>query len=55
MYKYFRVKEFVCNCGCGRLVKPELIQKLDEAREIAGVQYIIPDEERDFQQFWLSL
>ena len=41
-FKYFKREEFACNCGCGRNeIKDELITKLDEARQLAGVPFRI--------------
>lgn len=40
--KYFKTQEFACKCGCGKdNVSNELIAKLDEARALAGVPFII--------------
>ena len=40
-YKYFKKEEFACPC-CGRNeIKDEFLAKLDEAREIAGVPFVI--------------
>lgn len=38
---HFRPSEFACNCGCGGNVKQELISKLQTARDIAGVPFVI--------------
>lgn len=36
-WKHFDFDEFGCNCGCGlNLINPQLIDMLDEAREIAN-------------------
>ena len=37
----FTEKEFLCKCGCGLRVQTELIDKLQEARTIAGVPFRI--------------
>jgi len=40
-YKYFKKEEFACPC-CGKNeIKDEFLEKLDEAREIAGVPFVI--------------
>ena len=43
MMKYFRPDEFECKCGDCRkcTIDPELAQKLDTAREIAGIPFYI--------------
>lgn len=38
---YFTEDEFKCNCGCGMDVKQELKDKANEAREKAGVPFVI--------------
>lgn len=41
-YKYFTVEEFNCKCGCGyNSVKPDFLKRLDAARHISGVAYIL--------------
>lgn len=41
-YKYFKESEFKCKCGrCENKINPELIKKLDTAREIAGVPFVV--------------
>lgn len=38
---YFRMNEFACKC-CGRvIIDKELVAKLERAREIAGVPFVI--------------
>lgn len=38
----FKLTEFECKCGCGtNCISKELVRKLDMAREIAGVPFII--------------
>jgi len=43
--KYFKKEEFKCNCGVCKKgfeeMQPELLEKLDEARDIAGIPFII--------------
>ena len=44
--KFFKQREFACKCGCGYGLKDgdvseELLQKLDQAREEAGVPFVI--------------
>jgi hypothetical protein len=42
MFKYFKKAEFSCHCGCGaNTTSEEFISKLDKAREISGVPFII--------------
>jgi len=42
MSKFFKLKEFECKCGCGlNNVAPELIEKLDTARSLADIPFII--------------
>lgn len=44
---YFKQSEFTCNCGCGlNNIKPELIEKLNNARAEAGVPFIITSGSR---------
>lgn len=39
---YFEMYELSCNCGCGRYnITPKLINMLNEARELAGLPFII--------------
>ena len=41
-YKYFKIKEFACKCGCGtNKIRPELIEMLDVARKIAKIPFVI--------------
>jgi len=41
MWKYFSLREFRCRC-CGKVeIDPELVDRLDKAREIAGVPFFI--------------
>jgi len=41
MTKYFKKSEFSCKC-CGKNnVSPELMEKLDKAREIAGIPFVV--------------
>lgn len=38
--KYFKREEFTCNCGCGlNNISDDLLTKLDQAREIAGIPF----------------
>lgn len=40
--KYFNRGEFACKCGCGlNKVQDSLLERLDVAREIAGVPFVI--------------
>ncbi len=40
--KHFKIEEFKCKCGCGRAeMMPSTLEKLDKAREIAGVPFKI--------------
>ena len=40
--KYFEMSEFDCKCGCGKNnINPDLLGRLDRAREKAGVPFII--------------
>ncbi len=40
--KYFKIEEFKCKCGCGRAeMMPQTLEKLDKARELAGVSFKI--------------
>jgi zinc D-Ala-D-Ala carboxypeptidase len=40
-YKYFKKEEFTCPCCGVNKIKDELIEKLDKAREIARVPFVI--------------
>lgn len=41
-YRYFKLEEFACNCGCGRNeIKPEFVQRLDILREMAGFPFVV--------------
>jgi uncharacterized protein YcbK (DUF882 family) len=40
--KYFKIEEFTCKCGCGKAeMMPSTLEKLDKARELAGVPFKI--------------
>jgi len=42
--KYFQPHEFACKCGCGRgynEMSAELLERLDEARERAGIPFVL--------------
>jgi len=40
--KYFKIEEFTCKCGCGKVeMMPSTLEKLDKARELAGVPFKI--------------
>lgn len=40
--KYFKPEEFRCKCGCGKQeMMPSTMEKLDKARELAGVPFVI--------------
>ena len=40
--KHFKKSEFACKCGCGlNCIDFDLVKKLDFAREIAGVPFVI--------------
>jgi len=42
MYTHFKLEEFACKCGCGEnLINAELVSMLDDARDIAGVPFIV--------------
>lgn len=38
---FFSEAETACRCGCGMNVSPQLIDKLNEARRLAGVPFVI--------------
>lgn len=38
---YFTDKELSCKCGCGMIVEKSLMEKLNKARELAGVSFVI--------------
>jgi uncharacterized protein YcbK (DUF882 family) len=38
-FKYFNIDEFKCPCCGENLISKELVKKLDEARELAGVPF----------------
>jgi len=38
---YFKIKEFECPCCGENLISPTLVSKLNNAREIAGVPFVI--------------
>lgn len=40
--RFFKPEEFLCHCGCGagfEHMAPELLDMLDEARQIAGIPF----------------
>jgi len=43
--KFFQTNEFLCKCGCGagtlEEMDKELLEKLDSARDIAGIPFVI--------------
>jgi len=40
--KFFKDSEFECKCGCGlNIINEDLTNKLDKAREIAGIPFVI--------------
>lgn len=40
--KYFKPGEFVCRCGCGgNDMQPTFLWKLEQARELAGISFIV--------------
>jgi uncharacterized protein YcbK (DUF882 family) len=40
--KNFKPEEFMCSCGCGgNKMESEFLEKLDAAREIAGIPFVI--------------
>lgn len=41
MARYFKASEFACNCGCGGMVQPELVEEVDELRHQLGKPIII--------------
>jgi zinc D-Ala-D-Ala carboxypeptidase len=41
-YRYFNEDEFTCKCGCGtNNISSKLIERLDNARHIAGVPFVL--------------
>ena len=45
--KNFKPEEFACKCGCGLIkTEDELLEKLDRARDIAGVPFRINSSTR---------
>jgi uncharacterized protein YcbK (DUF882 family) len=38
---YFNASETECRCGCGMNISPQLLEKLNDAREAAGVPFVI--------------
>jgi uncharacterized protein YcbK (DUF882 family) len=39
---YFKIEEFTCMCGCGfNNASPKLLARLEMAREMAGVEFIV--------------
>lgn len=39
-WKYFKREDFTCKCGCGlNNVSDDLVDKLDQAREMSGIPY----------------
>lgn len=48
--RYFNRNEFECKCGCGLMcIDYELVKKLDFAREVAGVPFVINSACRCFE------
>src|SRR5690606_9463405 len=44
---FFKEEEFSCKCGCGESeMSKDLLQKLTEARELAGIPFIITSGRR---------
>lgn len=41
MMNYFTKEETSCRCGCGMNISDKLLAKLNEARELAGVSFMI--------------
>lgn len=42
MSKHFKEKEYTCKCGCGYSdISAELLDKLDKARELAGIPFVL--------------
>ncbi len=40
--RHFKKSEFACRCGCGKdNINTELVDKLDQARELAGVPFVV--------------
>ena len=39
--KYFKWSDFACNCCAGNHTNPESAKRLDKAREISGVPFIV--------------
>lgn len=41
-WKYFKREDFTCKCGCGlNNISDDLVDKLDQAREIAGIPFVV--------------
>lgn len=40
-FKYFNIDEFKCPCCGANLISEELIERLDQARELAGVPFTV--------------
>lgn len=41
MKNYFSKDELACKCGCGFNVSPDLVEKLNEARFLARIPFVI--------------
>lgn len=41
MWKHFKIEEFKCPCCGGLIIDEHLVDLLDQAREIAGVPFVI--------------
>jgi len=40
--KWFKLSDFACKCGCGlNNISPILTQKIDDARELAKVPFVV--------------
>ena len=41
-YKYFKLKEFACKCGCNHNnINKELLDMLEQARKMAKLPFVI--------------
>lgn len=38
---YFKASETECRCGCGMNISPQLLNRLNDAREASGVPFVI--------------
>ena len=47
--KYFSDRELSCRCGCGLMIGPELVEKLDAIREGYGSPLVLSSAARCFE------